>query len=182
MRKLLIVTALLLLMIGTSSAQGIQFKSVTARAGLILPNSPWDTGFLIGAEADLGINVNNIAIMPVLSYWHTSYSYNFLGSYDLSLSNLQIGADAHYSLEEATNVKGLYAGGGLSLNFETFDFPTYLSSGTSSTTDTNIGFSLLTGYNLALGSMDGVVQGRYNLISGLNTFELTFGIKFDMAK
>ena len=175
MRKLFIVTALSLFMIGTSFAQGIQFKSVTARAGLILPESPLDTGVLIGAEAELGINVNKIAIVPVASYWHASY---FLNPTTLSLSNFQIGADAHYSLEEATKIKGLYAGGGLSLNFKSFDSPNYISS----ITDTNIGFSLLTGYNLALGSMDGVAQARYNLISNLNTFELTFGIIFDMAK
>lgn len=182
MRKLFIVTALSLFMIGTSFAQGIQFKSVTARAGLILPDSPWDTGFLIGAEADLGINVNNIAIVPVASYWHSSYSYNSFGSYDLSLSNFQIGADAHYSLDEFSQIKGLYAGGGLSLNFESIDVPNYFSSGTSSTTDTNIGFNILAGYNVALGAMNGVAQARYNLISNLNTFELTFGIMFDMAK
>ncbi len=184
MRKLLLSAIMLVLITGSGFAQGIQFKSITPHVGLIFPDSPWDTGFLVGAEADLGIKVNEIAIVPVVNYWHSSYSYNTSGTFDLTLSNLQIGADAHFNLPNV--VKGLYAGGGLSFNFITSEFPTYnyttFTTTTGSNTDTNIGFDIMAGYNLALGSMAGVVQARYNIISNLNTFEITLGVTFDMAK
>jgi len=179
MRKIILAIVGVMLLSGAGFAQGIQFNSITPRIGIILPSSPWNTGFLLGAEADLGLNVNNIDFVPVISYWHTGKTIIAGNSIDLSLSNFQIGADARYNLDTVTN--GFYAGVGLFLNFIASERYNNLASSVSSRTDSKIGMGFLAGYHLDLSSMPGVVQARYNVISGLNTIELSLGIAFDLA-
>ena len=184
-RKLSLFGIMFFLMSVSLNAQSLGLKTITVKGGLILPESPWDTGFLAGVEADMGEIANGFTLVPIATYWSSGYTYTYSTSYDLSLSNFQVGADVHYSLEKVTNVKGLYAGGGLAFNILTTEFPTYnyntFTLETGSDTSTKLGIALLAGYNLQLGSMAGVVQGRYNIIDGLDTIELTLGILFDMS-
>lgn len=181
MKKALTITLLLLVLSSFSFAQGLGLHSITGKAGVVMPESPWDTGFLIGAEANLGEVTDGLTLHPVVSYWSSGYSQSVAGSnFDLTLSNVQIGADVHYQIE---NVEGLFVGGGLGFNFLSFEFPAFSflgSSSTSSTSETKIGFAAVAGYNFPVGGMNGVVSGRYNIIDSFNTLELSFGIEFDM--
>jgi hypothetical protein len=184
MKRALITTLLLFVLSSFSFGQGLGLNSITGKVGVIMPESPWDTGFLIGAEANLGEIADGITLHPIVSYWSAGYSQSFTGTnFDLSMSNFQIGADVHYQI---ANVKGLFVGGGLGFNFLSFEFPSYTLFGstgsTASTSDTKIGFAGVAGYAFPVAGMNGVVSGRYNIIDGFDTLELTFGIEFDMSK
>jgi len=186
MKKL---TAILLLvlafgLITTSSAQGLSLKAIAPQLGLVMPEDPWDMGFHIGAKANLGEVAQGFGLYPFVGYWSSKYSYSAADlSEDLTLSNIQFGADVHYHL---ANVQGLYVGGGLSLNILSIDFPSYnYATGdytTESDSETKFGIGLLAGYEMAFGNNLGFVQGKYNLISDLNTLELTVGLYFNLAK
>ncbi|HGY54866.1 MAG TPA: hypothetical protein ENK44_04130 [Caldithrix abyssi] len=167
-------------MVSTLSAQGLGLNSIGAKAGIILPEDPWDTGFYGGVVADMGELTENLGLVPFATYWKSNYS---ISGYDLGLSNIQIGADVHYYLPGAP---GLYLGGGLSLNFlsveyPTFDYVTY-STSTTSESETKFGFGFLAGFGFNIGNQSAFVEGKYNIISDLNTIELALGILFDMGK
>jgi hypothetical protein len=179
MKKALIAFSLLFVFTSVAYSGELGLKSITGKVGIIMPEDPWDTGFLIGAEADMGELFENGTLHPVLSYWSAGYS---ISGFDFSLSNFQIGADLHYHI---ANVPGLYAGGGLGLNFISFEYPSFSFLGNSSTaseSDTKLGIVLLAGYSFPISNMNGVVSGRYNIIDGFDTFEIAFGLEFDMTK
>ncbi len=177
MKRALTMTLLLLVLSSFSFAQGLGLKSITGQAGIVSPSGVWDMGFAVGAEADLGEIANGFTLHPSISYWSASYSYSgFNSKYEPSLSNFQIAGNVHYQIE---NVRGLYVGAGLGINFFSYEVPGAGILGDFTSTD--IGVSILSGYQLALGSMTGVIQGRYNL-TNWNALELTFGLLFDMSK
>jgi len=169
-----------------SFGQGIGFKAIGPKLGAIFPEDPWSTGFLVGVDVDLGELTENLHLVPNAAYWSSKYDWD--GS-DLTLSNIQIGADVHYFLP---SVQGLFIGGGLGLNILSVDVPeyryydpysgTYTTTGGGSDSETKIGFGALAGYQMPIGNMTGFAKAKYNIISDLNTFELVVGVMFDMAK
>jgi hypothetical protein len=152
------------------------FKAAGAKVGMIIPASPWDVGFMVGGTSDMGELMDNLSLFPSLSYWNSGYSY---GSYKLNLSNFQIAGDVHYYFKE---VKGLYAGGGLSLNFITMQFPSFsyygATSNSYSETSTNVGIAFLGGYEMDISGFRAFAEAKYNLISDLSTLELVIGMYF----
>lgn len=183
MRKLLVVLVLFGFT-GFLSAQNLGLNSITPKVGIISPEDPWDTGFFIGAEADMGEVYENITLHPTVGYWSSGYELG-LGTtnVDLTMSNFQIGADGHFKIE---NVKGLFVGGGLSLNFLSvesgFINPFTGQSTTSSASDTEIGFNVLSGYEFAVSNFAAMAFAKYQIISNLNTLQIGIGITFDMSK
>ena len=184
MKNIIVVLILVLTLsfVANSMAQDIGLYSVGGRAGILLPEDPWDTGFFIGATANLGELTDNLQLHPNITYWSTGYSFEGV-DLDLSLSNIQIGGDVHYYLED---VEGLFFGGGISLNFVSAEFASVNfftgESITESSSDTEFGFDILGGYEIPLGDNTGFVQARYNIISNLNTFEIGVGILFDLNR
>lgn len=167
----------------TAYSQDIGLKSITAKAGIIMPEDPWETGFHVGASANLGEVVENITLVPFVEYWSTSYDQSFFGEkYGLDLTNFKIGAAGHYDI---ANVEGLYVGAGLALNFLSVDvvIPNFVGGGTStsSSSNTEFGAVALAGYRVPLGNMQGVVEAEYNLMD-VATLQLNFGVEFDMTK
>jgi opacity protein-like surface antigen len=167
-------------LIANASAADFGLYSVGARGGILLPEDPWDTGFFIGGTANIGELTDNLELHPILTYWSTGYSFEGV-DLDLSLSNIQVGGDVHYYLE---NVEGLYVGGGISLNFVSAEFATVNfftgESITESSSDTDFGFDILGGYEIPFGDNTGFIEARYNIISDLNTFEIGVGILFNL--
>ncbi len=179
MRKLYLVLGLALMMVSTSYGQGLGLYSITGKGGLLLPEDPWETGFTIGAKADLGEVYENVRLHPVVEYWSSGYT---IGEFDYNLSNFQLGAEAHYAIG---NVKGLYAGAGLVLNFVSIDLPTVSSfgftAGGGTASNTDFGLTVLGGYEFPLAGMTGVAEAKYNL-TDVSALAITFGVKFDMKK
>jgi len=171
------------------SAADRGLKRLNGQVGLLFPstdNLDYSTSFLIGAGADLGEITDNLHLVPSLSYWILNPDIEGAGDngLDVSASNFQIAADVQYYLKD---VKGLYFGGGLSINFKSvsIDYPPeyaeYLGSSSSSDSETDIGIGLLGGYEMPLGKTStGFAHAKYNIISDMNTFAIVLGVWFDM--
>ena len=182
----LTVAALLLFVSLPASAANMGLKRLNGQVGLLFPSTPgisYSTSFLIGAGADLGEITDNLHLVPSLSYWimNADPEGGAVSGYDVSASNFQIAADVHYYLKD---VKGLYFGGGLSLNFNSvtidYNIPG-LYSGSTSGSGTDIGLGLLGGYEMPFNkTTTGFAQAKYNIISDMNTFAIILGVWFDM--
>lgn len=192
MKKIVVLLVLVfaLSFVTNLAAQDIGFYSVGGKVALLLPEDPWSTGFSIGAVANLGEITDNLQLVPSLAYWFSGYDIE--GADNYSVNNLQIAGDVHYLLE---NVEGLYFGGGLSLNFINWDypsveftydpvtgFPTGYSSTKASESKTKVGLNLLGGYEIPVGKNTGFAEAKYNIIGDFNTFEICVGILFDLNR
>ena len=183
MKKALMALSLLFIFSSFAFSQGLGLKSITAKAGVLLPEDPWETGFTLGAKADLGELAENINLVPFVAYWASSYDFSGFGSSSsLDMSNIKLGASARYAVP---SVKGLYGEAGVSINFLSIDFPGVtvfgVSSGGASSSSTEFGFVVGGGYQIPLGGMMGVIEAEYNIME-LSALEISFGIVFDMAK
>jgi hypothetical protein len=171
------------------SASDMGLKRINGQAGLLFPsteNLSYGVGFLLGAGVDVGEITDNLHLVPSLSYWIMSPEVEGASSLDASVSNFQIAVDLQYYLKD---VKGLYFGGGLSLNFKSIsiDYPSevaqFLGESSASDSETDVGFGLLGGYEIPFNkSTTGFAHAKYNIISDLNTFAIVFGVWFDMKK
>ncbi len=174
----LFVMAILFITI-PASASDLGFKRLGGKVGIIFPKD-LGTGFMLGAAADMGEITDDLSLVPLLSYWSSSKSE---GDFDYGISNFQIGADVQYYLKD---VKGLYFGGGLSINFVSFsfDYPaqyqTLFGVGETSTSETKVGIDFLAGYEIPIGKNNGFANVKYSLISDMNTFLINIGMWFDM--
>jgi hypothetical protein len=178
----LMVIVLVLSLSLTASAADMGLKRLNGQVGLLFPSTPnlsYGVGFLLGAGADLGEITDNLHLVPSLSYWILSPDVEGYesSSVDVSASNFQIAADVQYYLKD---VKGLYFGGGLSINFNSASIE-YQGFEVGAGTGTDIGLGLLGGYEMPLNSTTtGFAQLKYNIISDFNTFAILFGVWFDM--
>jgi len=183
----LMVIALVLSLSLPASAANMGLKRMNGQLGLLFPSTEglsYGVGFQLGAGADLGEITDNLHLVPSLSYWIMSPDVEGSSSLDASASNFQIAVDLHYYLKD---VKGLYFGGGLSINFKSIsiDYPPeiagFIGSSSSSGSETDIGVGLLGGYEMPLNNTTtGFAQLKYNIISDLNTLAIVFGVWFDM--
>jgi hypothetical protein len=183
MRKMYVVLAVILMFAAIAPAQGIGLHAIAPKVGVVFPQD-WDMGFLFGAKANLGEISEDLELHPFALYW-TAGSDEF--GIDLSLSNIQIGGDVVYFLP---NVEGLYVGGGLSINFLSFEagatfFNPFTGQTESITADeslTRIGISPVAGYEIPVGDNWAFVEVRYNIISDFNAFEIEVGYFFDLSR
>ena len=182
----LVVIAFVLSLTLPASAADMGLKRLNGQVGLLFPSSPgidYGTSFLIGAGADFGEITDNLNLVPSLSYWIMSADPEGgeIDGLDASASNFQIAVDVQYYLKD---VKGLYFGGGLSLNFTSISVDYDIlgfGSGSTSESGTDIGLGLLGGYEMPLGKTStGFAQAKYNIISDFNTFAIMLGVWFDM--
>lgn len=172
-----------------ASAADMGLKRINGQVGLLFPstdNIDYGVSFLLGAGADVGEITDNLHLVPSLSYWilNADLEGGAESGVDVSASNFQIAVDLQYYLKE---VKGLYFGGGLSINFKSIsvDFPPEIAQyvGDTSDSETDIGIGLLAGYEMPIAkTTTGFAHLKYNIISDLNTFAVVFGVWFDMKK
>lgn len=162
----------------TAFAGNIGLKSIMPKVGLAMPENG-DATFYLGVGANMGEITDNLDLVPFLGFWSNGESNSY---YEWSYSDFQVGADVHYGIE---SIDGLYAGGGLSLNFFTtkleskYDDP-YYGNLDSSTTDTKIGFAVLSGYELPIAGKVAFAEVKYSLVDYFNTLEITIGVNFDL--
>ncbi len=183
MRKislLLIILVLLVSFTGTSFSKGLGLKAVAPQIGIIFPESPFSTGFNIGAVANMGEFYKNIGLYPGLFYWSAGGDQSGI---DVSFSNFQIVGDVHYYTED---LEGFFAGLGLSLNFLSFksEFTEPITRQTFDFSEsyTRVGLGLFVGYEMPISKYTGFVKGKYELISDFNTFKIDIGLYFDVGK
>jgi hypothetical protein len=192
MKKIIVLmlVAFVLSLTLPASASDMGLKRINGQVGFLFPSSPgidYGVGFLLGAGADIGEITDDLHLVPSLSYWILSADPEggTVEGLDVSASNFQIAVDLQYYLKD---VKGLYFGGGLSLNFMSisFDFPPEYAQfgyGSESDSKTRVGIGLLGGYEMPINkTTTGFAHLKYNIISDMNTFAVVFGVWFDMKK
>lgn len=193
MKKIFVLMAVVLILSLSlpASAANMGLKRVNGQVGILFPStSGIDYGFSLslGAGADFGEITDNLILVPNLSYWIMNANPpGSLSGADFSASNFQIEVDVQYYLKD---VKGLYFGGGPSINFTSISTEytvTYPFIGTQtyggSASDTKIGLGLLGGYETMVGnSLTGFAQAKYNIVSDVNTFAIIVGVWFDVNK
>jgi hypothetical protein len=187
MKKIVVLMVMVFVLstVVPASASDMGLKRLNGQVGLLFPstdNIDYGTSFLLGAGADLGEITDNLNLVPSLSYWiiDAAPEGGDVEGLDVSASNFQIAVDLQYYLKD---VKGLYFGGGLSINFKSisWDLPAQFSQYSGSESETDIGIGLLGGYEMPLGkTTTGFAHAKYNIISDLNTFALVLGVWFDM--
>jgi len=164
-------------------------NKIAPTAGVIFPEDDWEMGLQLGAVASIGtVWEGKIGLFPVLSYWASNYEYDWAnGDEEITMSNIKIGIDGHYDLSE--HMDGLYAGAGIALNRLKIEIPVVtgysqgvVQYGTDSDTDTEIGFTILAGYNIEISGKPCFIEGQYDIISDLNTFGIKAGMFFDLNK
>jgi hypothetical protein len=171
-----------------ASASDMGLKRINGQVGLLFPSSDgisYNLSFLLGAGVDVGEITDNLNLVPSLSYWIMSADPEggSVEGVDVSASNFQIAADLQYYLKD---VKGLYFGGGLSINFKSISIDYNIEgfgTGEASDSETDVGFALLGGYEIPFNKKNtGFAHLKYNFISDINTFAIVFGVWFDMKK
>ncbi len=184
----LMLVAFVLLLTLPASASDMGLKRINGQVGLLFPSTDgidYGISFMLGAGADVGEITDNLHLVPSLSYWilNADPEGGAESGFDLSVSNFQIAVDLQYYLKE---VKGLYFGGGLSINFTSvsWDVPAqYAQYFPTSDSGTDIGIGLLAGYEMPIAkTTTGFAHLKYNIIKDLNTFAVVFGVWFDMKK
>ncbi len=180
MKKIILV--LMLCLVSFSFAGQFGLYQVAPTLGVIIPEDPFDMGFQVGAKANVGSLMDGkIGLYPVLNYWRTG-AENFD---DYTLSNIKLGVDFHYDLNQY--FQGLYAGAGLAMNIVksefTVDYGPYYG-GKQSYDDSNneFGFCVFGGYNFEMSGKPLFVEAKYDLINNLNTLGVKVGMFFDMKK
>ena len=191
MKKIILLVVIVSVLAFTlpASASDLGLKRINGQVGLLFPSTDgidYGMSFLLGAGVDVGEITDNLNLVPSLSYWILPADLEGVTSdqVDVSASNFQIAVDLQYYLKD---VKGLYFGGGLSINFKSLsidytDVPGF-GTGEASDSETDVGFALLGGYEMPFNkTTTGFAHLKYNIISDLNTFGIVFGVWFDMKK
>jgi hypothetical protein len=190
MKKIYVLVVILSVLSFTlpASASDMGLKRINGQLGLLFPSTDgisYNLSFLIGAGVDVGEITDDLHLVPSLSYWIMSADPEggSVEGLDVSAGNFQIGVDLQYYLKQ---VKGLYFGGGLSLNFKSISIDYNIEgfgTGESSGSETDVGFDLLAGYEIPFSKKNtGFAHLKYNFISDMNTFAIVFGVWFDMKK
>lgn len=173
MKRILTISILLLALSSFSFAAGLGFNGVAAHAGLILPSEDGlKTGFGFGAKANMGELTDGLTLLPLVFYHIPGSEFD-----GVDFSVLIIGADVQYGVN-----KDMYVGGGLHYNNKSYDVKVTnpFTGQTSSQSDSqgDIGFALLAGYRLMLGTMPAAIEARYGIVKDYNHLEIGLDVFF----
>lgn len=180
MKKFIVLTATAFaLVVSPVTAQEFGLYSINPSASIVMPDH-LDMGFGINVSANVGEVFPGVELYPMISYWSAKWQ-NFN---DFTVSNIAVGADAHYTMDSFP--EGMYVGGGLNFNIVSSEYPDYNyitgKSTTSSKSDNKIGLSAFAGYTFSMGSFGLFAEARYNMISDFNNLQLSVGVPFSLKK
>lgn len=166
---------------GTVMAQmNIGFNGIGAKIGYISPSDNIESTIGFGVVADLGTVSNNLHLRAGLDYWSKSYG-SALGGGSVSFSEMVLGAQVLYYFPAKNSSFMPYAGGGLDFTRGSakVDLGPY---GSSSSSDTKIGFDLVGGADYPLSpQMTGFAELKYHA-DGTDYFAVFGGVIYQLSK
>ena len=182
MRRITAIIALSILVVGIAFGQNIGFYGIGGGLGFTSVSTSGEalSGLSFHARAELGEIIENLYIVPEISYWSVSKDFGddiLGGNYEWSFSDFAINANVQYRFEMEGSIVP-YAGGGLGLNFvsSTVEVPFF---GKVSGSDTKIGLNLLGGAHMNLeGNIKPYAEFRYVVVSTMNHFMLMAGVVY----
>lgn len=180
MKRLTLITAVLVLFAMTASAQVPKPFTVYADAGLTMPNGDFNTLYKAGLHFGAGVGFNvgpNFQIVPNIEYH--SFSMDFLGFSGGKMTVLMFGANGRMALGAGPMPVKPFFLGGLGLARGSTEAIQFLATEiTTDATSTNFYWNVGAGVEL----MGLFVQARYVSISSgggsLNYIPVTLGLKF----
>ncbi|MBD3224976.1 MAG: hypothetical protein GF313_09615 [Caldithrix sp.] len=176
MRRVILLLAAVIILSGTPAmAQNFGLFSVSPYVSIVMPEDH-DMGFGVGVSADVGEITPGLTLVPNVYFWNASWE----AFEDGSTTNFALGADLQYALDNV--VPGLYAGGGLNMNFLSYEYEFNYGFGTTSVDDSEskFGISPLVGYKFDLGNFAAFAEGRYNMIDSFDNLQINFGASFSL--
>ena len=169
MRKALLVLFLSMSLATFSNAGELGFNGVGVGGGVLLPSEDGlETGFGFGVKVNMGEITDGLTLMPLVQYHLPGSEFDAI-----DFSALVIGADAQYGVNE-----NVYAGGGLAYYNKSVEIDFGPPIGTRDDSEGDIGFSILAGYKLMLGSMKAAIEARYNIVTDYNHIMIGLDVFF----
>jgi len=153
-RTRLSATILLVAMVALLAPQvlaksDIGLKGIGLKAGLMMPEDPFDPTFTVGAVADLGTFIPELHWDASVQYWSASYDESVFGANrDYSWSDIAIKSTVRYLFPIEGGIKP-YVGGGLGIHLYSWDYD-HPGGGSFSDSDSEFGFHFLGGAQFKL--------------------------------
>ena len=175
MKNVIIILVTIVLMVLPASAQKLGYNGFSVHGNLVFPEDH-NLGFGAGGSVNMGELSDGLYLLPNANFWTATWD-----KFDDGRStDIAIAGDVRYYLDRKP--RGVYFGGGLSINFMSFsyDFTNPFTNETVSYDDseTKIGFHPLAGYVFDLSGTQAFVEAKYLIISDWNTFMISFGAMF----
>ena len=154
------------------SDAGLGFRGLGASIGLVDPEDA-SSALLLGLHVDAGQIVHNVHLIPNMQYWKVGAD---VGPYSADISDLAFNVDANVDFPLQGGRLTPYLGGGLGLNFLSFDSN---APGAVSSNDTKLGVNVLGGMrndvmpNLALFG-----ELRYSFVTDANQLKILGGFTY----
>jgi opacity protein-like surface antigen len=151
---------------------GLGFRGLGGSIGFVDPEGA-SGALLLGLHVDAGQIVRNAHLIPSMQYWKVGTD---VGPYSADISDLTFGADVNVDFPLQGGRLTPYLGGGLGLNFLSFDSN---APGANSSNDTKLGVNVLGGMrndvmpNLALFG-----ELRYTFVSDANQLKILGGFTY----
>ncbi len=184
MKRFIFVVFCCVLIVGSTSAQGLAFWGIGGGMGFVNVSNGFGSstsGFGLNARADIGDIAKNLRLIPEINFWSVSENFDFFDeSFKWTWRDFAVNANVHYFFDVEGSLQP-FLGGGLGLNFITLSFTdTFMEetfSASSSTTE--IGVNLIGGAQLNLdGPVKPYAEFRYVLVSNMNHLMIQAGIMY----
>lgn len=154
------------------SDAGLGFRGLGGTIGFVDPEDA-SSALLLGLHVDAGQIVRNVHLIPSMQYWSVGTD---VGVYTADTSDLAFAADVNVDFPLQGRRITPYLGGGLGVNFLSFDSTV---PGVESTDHTKLGLNILGGFrndimpNLALFG-----DVRYSFVSDANQLKILGGFTY----
>ncbi len=151
---------------------GLGFKGLGASIGLVDPEDA-SSALARGIHVDAGQIVKNVHLIPNMQYWSVGTD---IGAYSADVKDLAFAADVNVDFPLQGGRFTPYLGGGLGLNFLSFDTSV---PNVPSSNDTKLGLNVLGGMrNDVMPNLSLFGELRYSFVSNANQLKVLGGFTY----
>ena len=151
---------------------GLGFKGIGGSIGLVDPEDA-SSALALGLHVDMGQVVRNVRLVPSMEYWSVGTD---VGAYKADFSDLAFATDLKVDFPLQGGRFTPYLGGGLGLNFLSFDSTV---PNVDSSNDTKFGLNVLGGMrNDVMPNLAIFGELRYSFVSDANQLKLLGGFTY----
>ncbi|TMQ65571.1 MAG: hypothetical protein E6K79_04375 [Candidatus Eisenbacteria bacterium] len=151
---------------------GLGFKGIGGSLGLVDPENA-SSAVALGFHVDAGTIVRNVHLIPSFSYWNVGTD---VGAYHADVKDLAFATDVNVDFPLQGGRFTPYLGGGLGLNFLSFDSN---APNSVSANDTKLGLNLLGGMrNDVMPNLAIFGELRYSFVTDANQLKILGGFTY----
>jgi len=154
------------------SEVGLGIKGIGARIGLVDPENA-SNAVTLGIHVDAGQIVKNVHLIPSMEYWNVGAN---VGPYSANVKDFSIATDVNVDFPLQGGRMTPYLGGGLGLNFLSFDSNAPLAGNSN---ETKLGLNVLGGMrNDVMPNLAIFGELRYSFVTDANQLKLLGGFTY----